>query len=205
MATLTFHGAAQEVTGSCYLLESPALGRVLLDCGLQQGGDSHNGNGHNGNGHRQEFAFDPASIDAVVLSHAHLDHCGRLPHLVRGGFRGPIYCTRATAKLLPVMLHDSLGLYEKDLQYENLRRHRRGEDPLPAAYTEKDVRGALELCEPRKYRQAFSIGDDAEVVFHDAGHILGSAITELTLREAGVSRKLVFSGDLGKKNSVLMN
>ncbi|MDP4652489.1 MAG: MBL fold metallo-hydrolase, partial [Haliea sp.] len=115
MATLTFYGAAQEVTGSCHLLESKACGRVLLDCGLRQGGDAVE------RIHNERFSFRPDSIDAVVLSHAHLDHCGMLPLLVHQGFKGPIYCTRATADLLPIMLHDAVGLYLRDLERQNLR------------------------------------------------------------------------------------
>ena len=104
MATLTFHGAAQEVTGSCHLLESPALGRVLLDCGLHQGGDAVE------RMHEDTLPFDPQHIDAVVLSHAHLDHSGRLPLLVNRGFSGPIHCTEATVDLLELMLEDAAGL-----------------------------------------------------------------------------------------------
>lgn len=201
MAVLTFHGAAQQVTGSCHMLESAAVGRILLDCGLQQGGDA----AENGHDARRNLPFDPASLDAIVLSHAHLDHCGLLPYVVHGGFRGPIHCTRATEQLLPVMLRDSLHLYEKDLQYENLRRLRRGEEAIEPAYTEKDVLRTLELCRGHRYRQSFTLGEEAEVTFHDAGHILGSAIVELKLREMNETRTLVFSGDLGKRDSVLMN
>ncbi len=128
MATLTFHGAAQEVTGSCHLLESPALGRVLLDCGLHQGGDTLDRE------LEASFAFDPRSIDAVILSHAHLDHSGRLPLLVRQGFGGPIHCTEATADLLELMLEDAAGIYLRDLEHENLRCKRRGKSARKPAY-----------------------------------------------------------------------
>jgi metallo-beta-lactamase family protein len=199
MATLTFLGAAQQVTGSCYLLETPALGRVLLDCGMHQGNDHH--------GERDltaRMTFGPDSIDAVILSHAHLDHSGMLPVLVSQGFTGPIYCTKATARMLDVMLHDSLGLYEKDLEYDNIRRQRRGEKPLKAAYNKRDVRKVLQQCEPIRYLECLPLGKDASVCFHDAGHILGSAITELKFRENATDKTLVFSGDLGKHESVLM-
>lgn len=200
MATLTFLGAAQQVTGSCYLLETPALGRVLLDCGMHQGNDQH---GNSDIGARMTFA--PESIDAVILSHAHLDHSGMLPVLVSQGFIGPIYCTKATARMLEVMLKDSLGLYEKDLEYDNIRRQRRGEKPLKPAYTRRDVDKVLKLCEPIRYLECLPLGEGASVCFHDAGHILGSAITELKFHEHGSERTLVFSGDLGKRSSVLMN
>lgn len=124
MARITFYGAAQEVTGSCYLLESPAFGRLLMECGMHQGGDAVERAGN------ENFPFDPAALDGVILSHAHLDHSGLLPRLVRAGYGGPIYCTSATRHLLRIMLEDAWGLYERDLDYENRRRKRRGEEPL---------------------------------------------------------------------------
>ena len=152
MATLTFYGAAQEVTGSCHLLESRACGRVLLDCGLRQGGDAVE------RIHNERFSFRPDSIDAVVLSHAHLDHCGMLPLLVHQGFRGPIHCTRATADLLPIMLHDAVGLYLRDLERENLRAARRGRKTREPVYDEQDVERVLKQLEPSRYRKAFKVG-----------------------------------------------
>lgn len=199
MAMLTFLGAAQQVTGSCHLLETPSLGRVLLDCGMRQGGDVP------GREHEEQFKFEPQSIDAVILSHAHLDHCGLLPLLVHQGFAGPIYCTLATERLLAVMLNDAVGLYEKDLEWHNIRRLRRGEKPLKPAYGKRDVQKVLKLCKSISFRECLQLGDGASVCFHDAGHILGSAITELKFSENGVSKTLVFSGDLGKRGSVLMN
>ena len=120
MATITFHGAAQEVTGSCHLLDSPALGRVLLDCGVRQGGDAL------GRIQDEGFPFEPGSIDAVILSHVHLDHSGLLPTLVKQGFDGPIYCTDSSRGLLRILLEDASGLYHRDLEHENLRRARSG-------------------------------------------------------------------------------
>jgi metallo-beta-lactamase family protein len=199
MATLTFHGAAQEVTGSCYLLESPAIGRVLLECGMHQGGDATERLGENG------FPFKPADIDAVILSHAHLDHSGLLPKLVRAGFRGPIYCTSATRELLRVLLEDAWGLYERDLEYSNRRRKRSGRKPLAPEYTLSDVQTVLNSCETTGYETDIKPGPAAVLRFHDAGHILGSAIVDLRLDEAGREKRLVFSGDLGNADSVLMN
>lgn len=198
MASIRFLGAAQEVTGSCHLLSSAAVGKVLLDCGMHQGGDAVD------RLQEERFAFKPAEIDAVILSHAHIDHSGLLPKLVSEGFRGPIYCTRATADLLEVMLNDAAGLYERDLERENLRRARRGAPDLQPAYTRADVERVFKQCSPQRYHQPFAIGEAGSVTFHDAGHILGSAIVELTLQEQGREKRLVFSGDLGKKDSVLL-
>lgn len=199
MATLTFFGAAQEVTGSCHLLESPSLGRVLLDCGLHQGGDAIK------RIQDEHFVFDPAAIDAVILSHGHLDHSGLLPKLYHDGFRGRVLCTHATAELLKVMLMDSVGLYLRDLERENLRNSRRGRPLVYPVYDQGDVTAILESCEGHHYGDELSLGPGATMIFHDAGHILGSSIVELFLEEKGETKRLVFSGDLGKENSVLMN
>jgi metallo-beta-lactamase family protein len=199
MATITFLGAAQEVTGSCHMLESPAVGRVLIDCGMHQGGDAVE------RIQDEEFEFDPANIDAVLLSHAHLDHSGMLPRLYHEGFRGVIYCTRATAELLDVMLHDSVGLYLRDLERTNLRNARRGRPMLEPVFDMEDVEGVLGLCGGHGFKEHVPVGEAATLVFHDAGHILGSSILELTLNEQDQQKVLVFSGDLGKRDSVLMN
>lgn len=199
MATITFLGAAREVTGSCHMLESEALGRVLLDCGMHQGGDATE------RIKKDNFHFDPVKVDAVILSHAHLDHSGLLPKLVHKGFAGPIYCTAATRDLLRILLNDSLGLYERDLERDNLRRRRRGEEPVDAEYNKKDVEEVLRLCEGQRYRVPVKITGQATLTFQDAGHILGSAIVELELVENSQPKKLVFSGDLGKRDSLLMN
>lgn len=199
MATITFIGAAQEVTGSCHLVESAALGRMLIDCGMHQGGDAVE------RIQDEEFQFDPASIDAVLLSHAHLDHSGMLPRLYHEGFRGVIYCTGATAELLEVMLRDSVGLYLRDLERTNLRNARRGRPSIEPVFDMQDVEGVLGLCQGHPFTQHVAIGEAATLVFHDAGHILGSAILELRLNERGEEKVLVFSGDLGKRDSVLMN
>lgn len=199
MGTITFHGAAQEVTGSCHLVESPAIGRVLLDCGMRQGGDALKRVQNEG------FPFEPSSIDAVILSHVHLDHSGLLPTLVNQGFSGPIYCTNASKGLLRILLEDASGLYHRDLEHENLRRKRSGRPLLEEEYSEKDIKQVLKLCETSPYRTPVKITPDATLCFQDAGHILGSAIVELELTEKGETRRIVFSGDLGKTDSVLMN
>ena len=198
MATITFYGAAREVTGSCHLVESPALGRVLLDCGMHQGGDAVE------RMQDERFAFDPSSIDAVVLSHAHLDHSGMLQRLYQGGFRGPIHCTNATVELLDIMLKDAAGLYLRDLERENRRNQRRGRPLREPVYTLEDVEGALKACRGADYGDPVRLGDAATLRFHDAGHILGSAIVEIVFEEDKGEKRLVFSGDLGKQDSVLM-
>jgi metallo-beta-lactamase family protein len=190
---LIFLGAAQEVTGSCHLLETAGK-RYLLDCGILQGEGSE----------EQAFSFDPATIDAVILSHVHLDHSGRLPRLVRGGFRGSIHCTEGTARLLPILLKDALSLYLRDLDYENLRRERAGKELLRPEYDDLDVERALALCEPSTYGVLQAIGADVNLMFHDAGHILGSAIVELYLGAGESTKTLVFSGDLGNPDTSLM-
>jgi len=198
LATLTVYGAAREVTGSCHLLESPALGRVLLDCGMHQGGDAVD-RAEDGN-----FPFDARSIDAVILSHAHLDHSGMLPRLFEAGFRGPLYCTHATAELLHIMLHDAAGLYLRDLERDNRRNARRGRPLQEPVYTLEDVEGILDACHGLDFGETVDLGEAATLCLHDAGHILGSSIVEVLLNEEPAQKRLVFSGDLGKRDSVLM-
>jgi metallo-beta-lactamase family protein len=197
---VTFLGAAREVTGSCHLLEANGL-RILLDCGMQQGGDSQKKNP----GHDFSFSLDPSTLDAVVLSHAHLDHSGMLPRLVHEGFDGPIYCTHSTRNLLRILLMDSFHLYSKDLEYENIRRERAGRKPLLPLYEEKDVERVIELCSTHDYCQRHAIGSDVALSLYDAGHILGSSIVELQISFAGKIHTLVFSGDLGNNSTSLMN
>ncbi|QTH72135.1 MBL fold metallo-hydrolase RNA specificity domain-containing protein [Pseudoalteromonas xiamenensis] len=197
MATIHFHGATQQVTGSCHLIESTAIGKVLLDCGMEQGGDD-------GELYQKQFAFNPQQIDAVILSHAHLDHSGMLPKLVRQGFHGRIYCTHVTKALLEVMLKDAVSIYLHDLERENIRRARQGEGPLQPIIEQTDVQKTLSLCQTYDYLESISIGSAGVLKFRDAGHILGSSIVELTLTERGERKVLVFSGDLGNPDTVLM-
>ena len=197
MTTLTFLGATGQVTGSCYLLETDAS-RILLDCGLFQGSRATEAQ------NVANFPFDPAGIDAVVLSHAHLDHCGRLPKLVRDGFKGPVFLTKASFALLELMLMDAVHLQLRDTEWENKRRERAGKLLLQPLYTEADVRSLLALRQPIAYGMEINIRPELSVSFHEAGHILGSSIVRLRIKEQGKTKTLVFSGDLGNPKSPLM-
>lgn len=184
-----FHGAAGEVTGSCHEVEA-AGHRLLLDCGLIQGGREDEAR------NRAPFGFDPAAIDAVVLSHAHIDHCGRLPLLVRRGFRGPIHCTAATADLLRIMLEDSARLAEADAERENRRRPAHA-PPAQPLYDLDDVEATLERLAPHPLDVPRQILPGITLRLREAGHILGSASVELRADEGGRERVLLFSGDVG--------
>ena len=187
---IKFCGAATGVTGSCHLL-STENHKILLDCGQFQGGKAQDAL------NEEPFPFDPAEIECVVLSHAHIDHCGRLPLLVKRGFKGAIYCTDATADLLEVMLKDSGFIHEKEAEWQSRKNERAGRKPVEPLYTVKDSEETLEYVRPVMYDQLFEINDEMKVVFNDAGHILGSAIIELWTTEDDNVYKTVFSGDLG--------
>ena len=208
MAKLHFLGAAQEVTGSCYLLETHGK-KILLDCGMHQGGDapdqSKKGRSHTDITHQEHFAFDPTEIDCVVLSHAHLDHSGLLPKLIHDGYRGPIHCTDGTHQILKVLLEDSAHLYLKDLEYDNLRLSRQGKQKkLQPLYTMEDVETVLHLCKAHPYKSPREIAAGITLTFVDAGHILGSSIIEILINHEGKEKRLVFSGDLGNPDTSLM-
>ena len=184
---LEFFGAAGEVTGSCHILR--VAGRqLLLDCGLVQGDvDAPARN-------RLRFPFDPTAVDAVVLSHAHIDHCGRLPLLVKRGYRGPIYTNKACADLVPILLRDSANLGLRDAERERVA-------PL---YDLEDVETTLRLLEPIAYDTRRELLPGVTVQVRDAGHILGSSSVEVWVSEGGEQRKLVFSGDLGQYDTPIL-
>lgn len=184
-------GAAEEVTGSCHLV-TVGDQRLLLDCGLIQGRRSDEAR------NKLVFPFDPKSIDAVVLSHAHIDHSGRLPVLVKAGFNGPIYTHRASRDLCRIMLKDSAFLNEKDVEWENRKRLRKGLQPIEALYTIEEANNAMSFFKGLVYGKKIRILPNVTLRLNDAGHILGSSIIELWLEDAGQVRKLVFSGDLGR-------
>lgn len=198
MALLSFLGAIQQVTGSCYLIESREGARVLLDCGLRQGRREEE------QGNYEPFAFDPLSLDAVVISHAHLDHTGLLPKLAAGGYRGPIFATDATCELMELMLLDAAHIQENDAEWENKWRARQGKAPIKPLYTTRDAEQALKLRRPLVYGQPHEVAKGVQITFHDAGHILGSAIVEIEVQDHHLKRHLVFSGDLGNDCSPLM-
>jgi metallo-beta-lactamase family protein len=197
VARLTFYGAIEGVTGSAYLLQTENA-QVLLDCGMFQGSRKEE------KGNQAAFPFDVPGLDAVVLSHAHLDHSGRLPRLVADGYGGTIWMTSPSCELLDVMLRDAASLQERDAEWENKRRRRRGKGEIEPLYTLADVEEALALCEGVAYGQRQAIAEGVEVRFLDAGHILGSSIVELFIKEGGAEKKLVFSGDLGNSDAALL-
>jgi len=191
---LHFWGAAENVTGSLHHLITPGGRQVFLDCGLFQGRrqDSYEKN--------TSFPVPAEKADAVILSHAHLDHSGNLPGLVRQGFTGKIYATPATCDLVKILLTDSAHLMKRDLEYVNKRRVSRGQEPLEPLYTADDVEKTLQFLVPVPYLTEFRLWDELTVTFYDAGHILGSAITEIKWKDP-VSHEdliLVFTGDLGR-------
>jgi metallo-beta-lactamase family protein len=188
---LNFHGAAQTVTGSQHLLEINGY-RLLLDCGLYQGRreETYERN--------LKFAYDPRKVDAVILSHAHIDHAGNLPNLVQDGFSGPIYATRATVDLATVMLADSGRIQESDAEFVNKKRLLRGEPPIEPLYTEADAVKAAQLFHAFDYDQPFAPVPGVVARFIEAGHILGSAAISLEIEEHGRKIKFWFSGDIGR-------
>ncbi len=187
-----FHGAAGMVTGSMHLVQAGGK-QVMLDCGMIQG--SVEAEALN----QAEFPCDPATLDALVLSHAHIDHVGRVPLLVARGFRGPIWAQEATAELLPIMLLDSASLQESEAERFN-RRRKPHEPEIQPLYTREDVAATLKLLRPLQYHARIEILPGIEINFRDAGHILGSSIVELFADD----RKLVFSGDLGPKGTPIL-
>lgn len=194
---IKFCGASTGVTGSCHLLTSGEH-KILLDCGQFQGGKAQDALNY------EKFPFEPSEIECVVLSHAHIDHCGRLPLLTKRGFEGKIYCTDATADLLSVMLKDSAYIHEKETEWKNRKAERAGREQVEPLYTIEDAEKALSLVSPILYDQQIEINSDMKIVFNDAGHILGSAITELWVTEDDKESKIVFSGDLGMEGRPIL-
>lgn len=190
--TLTFLGAAREVTGSCILVQAGHT-RFLVDCGMFQGGPGSDRK------NARRMPVPPGSIEFVLSTHAHIDHSGLLPKLVRDGFRGPVYCTPATADLLGVMLPDSGHIQEKEAEWMTRRRERGGKGGVAPLYTEADALAVLPALHPVPYGGPFSPAPGISAVFLDAGHILGSAIVAVTARDEGKEKVLVFSGDLGHR------
>lgn len=197
---LTFLGAARSVTGSCYLLEVNGT-RLLVDCGLYQERPLRERNW-------APFPVPPNTIHAVLLTHAHLDHCGLLPRLVRQGFSGPVYCTPATREITEIMLLDSAAIQEEDAEFKKLRHQkekRKGPHPEIPLYTVKDAEAVVPLLTPVDYQRTFEVADGISAALYDAGHVLGSAMIEIAVQQNGAQRRLLFSGDIGRQNKPIVH
>ena len=184
---LSFFGADQCVTGSCHCLEVGGK-RILIDCGLQQGRDEVD---------NRSLPFAPGSIDYALITHAHIDHSGRVPMLIKNGFQGRILTTRLTAQLMSIMLQDSAHIQESDTEYKNRKNRRAGRPEEEPLYTVADAQRVPEFIDTCEYGQPVHLCDGVDAVFIDAGHLLGSASIRLTLTEGGQTKTIVFSGDIG--------
>ena len=191
---ITFLGAAHEVTGSCTLLEVCGK-KILIDCGMEQGPDIYENSG---------IPYPPADIDYVFLTHAHIDHSGKLPLLTKNGFRGKVFSTRATRDLCAIMLEDSAHIQETEAVWKNRRAKRSGEGGYTPMYTTEDVYALMKQFSPADYGDTVSPADGITAVFFDAGHLLGSAGIKLTLTEGDVTKTVIFSGDIGTKGRPLL-
>src|SRR5687768_245056 len=197
---ITFHGAARTVTGSQHLVEVNGH-RILLDCGFYQGkrSESRERNIH--------LPFDAASVDVTILSHAHIDHSGNVPNLVKSGFKGDLFSTHATRDLAAAMLLDSGHIQEKDAEYTNKKRARRNEAPIDPIYTQEDAKASLQNFVGIDYERPHEVAPGIVMTFYDAGHMLGSAMVALDIEDHATKRdvRLVFSGDIGHPGMPLLN
>lgn len=191
---ITFLGAAHEVTGSCTLLEVGGR-QILVDCGMEQGKDIFE---------NQTLPISPKEIDAVLLTHAHIDHAGNLPLLAKGGYRGKVYTTEATAALSRVMLRDTASIQEYEAEWRNRKAKRAGEKEYEPLYTVRDAEQLLSQLQPCRYGVRIRVFENLEIQFSDAGHLLGSACIEVFMTEGGQTRKIVFSGDLGSHSRPIL-
>src|ERR1043165_1797522 len=194
---IQFCGADRTVTGSCHMLEINGL-RLLLDMGMYQGSrDEAERLNH-------YLPNDSAHADAVILTHGHLDHCGKLPALVKGGYAGPIYCTPATAEVARIVMLDAAKIQEEDADYLNRRARPPGEEPVKPLYTSSDAMAVLKLWKKVGYGQRADLGKGVAFTFFDAGHILGSAYVLLEYTESGATKTLLFTGDIGRYGSPII-
>ena len=194
---VTFLGAAKTVTGSNFMVEGAGK-RFLVDLGMYQGNTTLEERNDD------EFLFDIASIDFMLLTHAHIDHSGRIPKLYNEGYRNPIYATKATCELCSIMLPDSGHIQEMEIEWKNKKRKREGKKPLPPLYTAEDAIKCLEIFHPLKYDDIVEIDENIKVRFNDAGHMLGSAIIEIWITENDKTEKIVFTGDIGNNDLPLL-
>ena len=199
---IKFCGAAREVTGSCHLITLDDGFKILLDCGLYQGGDEDE-EGHVMEDFNRQWHFDPKKIDCLVLSHAHIDHSGRIPKLVADGFRGRIYATHATRDLCAIMLLDSARIQEYDAEYQNKKKGR-NEPEVQPLYTPEDARQTMRQFASYNYEQWFLIHPNVRVMYRDAGHILGSANVTLEIQENGRTIRFGFTGDIGRPHRPIL-
>lgn len=193
-----FHGATGDVTGSAYHVVTDHAS-ILVDCGLFQGGKEEREK------NRRHDKIEGGKLDAVVLTHGHLDHVGRLPLLTRKGYNGPIYATKATLELATLILRDSLSLQKSDIERQNRKRRLQGLSPLEPAFEEADVRNLKPLARPVNYKHTVEIAPGVQIRVVDAGHVIGSASIEMTVQENGRNKTVVFSGDLGPRGAPLLN
>ncbi|HOA37507.1 MAG TPA: MBL fold metallo-hydrolase [Flavihumibacter sp.] len=195
---MAFHGAARTVTGSKHLLTLKDGRKILFDCGMFQG------MGKDTDMLNRNWGFVPAEVDILLLSHAHIDHCGLIPKLVYEGFKGPIYCTPATKDLATILLEDSAHIQEEDAKYINKKRAASGQPYVKPLYTSEDAAKAMQYFKPVQYGEWTKIGDGLEVLYTDAGHIIGSAAVHLKVTENGVTEQISFSGDVGRYRDVIL-
>ena len=195
---ITFLGATKMVTGSNFLVEGAGK-KFLVDCGMYQGGDRDEMQNH------EPFAYDVNEIDFMLLTHAHIDHSGRIPKLYKEGYRNPVITTKATRDLCSIMLPDSGHIQEQEIEWRNRKRKREGKEPLPPLYTAQDGIDTMEIFKPVNYDEIIEIDPNIYVRFNDAGHMLGSAIIEVWVKEDGKETKAVFSGDIGNNDIPLLS
>jgi metallo-beta-lactamase family protein len=196
---ITFHGAARNVTGSKHLIKLKDNTSILLDCGMFQGMGEHSEDMN------EHFGFDPKKVTCMILSHAHIDHCGLIPRLVAEGFNGPIFCTSATMDLARILLMDSAHIQMQDAAYSNKHRVRKGQPLLTPLYTDEQAMDALRLFKIVEYHEEYEITPRVKFTFTDAGHILGSASVHLSILEDGKLTRITFSGDVGRYGDMLLN
>lgn len=194
---ITFHGAARTVTGSKHIIHLSNK-NILLDCGMFQG------MGEETFALNSNFGFEASEIDVVIISHAHIDHVGLLPKLIKEGYKGKIYCTEATKALAEIMLKDSAHIQEMDVMYANKMKSRKGHTPVEALYNMDDALHVISLMKTVKYDKWLEIADDIKLLYTDAGHILGSACVNLELKENDKTVNITFSGDIGRYRDVLL-